>query len=115
MTWPLVTTYISRPASTWASVLLPLPLGPMMACTSPAFTVRLMPFRISRSPTLACRSLISSSAIRLYLLTNASFETDSEQFLGFHGELHGQFAEDFLAEAVDDHRHRVFAGNAALA
>ena len=32
-----------------ASVLLPLPLGPMMAWTSPAFMVRLMPLRISRS------------------------------------------------------------------
>jgi hypothetical protein len=28
------------PASTRASVLLPEPLGPMMACTSPAFTSR---------------------------------------------------------------------------
>src|ERR1019366_6001974 len=102
---------MSRPASTWASVLLPLPLGPMMAWTSPEFTVRLMPWRISRSPTLACRSLISSSA----MLSDASFETDSEQFLGFHGELHGQFAEDFLAESMDDHRHGILAGDTALA
>ena len=35
------------PAITCASVLLPEPFGPMMACTSPALIVRSMPFRIS--------------------------------------------------------------------
>ena len=33
----------------------------------------------------------------------------------FHGELHGEFAEDFLAESMHDHRHGIFAGDAALA
>ena len=93
-------------------MLLPEPFGPMMACTSPAFTVRSMPFRISRSPTVACRFLISSSG--MYVLTNASFETDTEQLLRLDGELHREFLEDFLAEAVDDHRDRVFGGDAAL-
>src|SRR5437016_8151968 len=102
-TRPPVTTYSSRPASTWASVLLPLPLGPMIAWTSPGLTVRSTPVRISRSPTFACRFFISSSAI----LTNASFETDSEQFLRFHGELHGELAKYVLAETVHDHRYRV--------
>src|SRR5450432_1406538 len=93
----------------------------MMACTSPAFTVRVMPFRISRSPTLACRSFISSNAIRLLALswltwlTHASFETHAEQFLRFHGELHGELAENFLAESMHDHGHGIFARDAALA
>ena len=42
---PPVTSYAGCPASTCASVLLPDPLGPMTACTSPAFTVRLMPLK----------------------------------------------------------------------
>src|SRR5579872_3909245 len=84
----------------------------MMACTSPGLMVRSMPFRISRSPTLACRFLISSNAISL--LSNASFETDAQKLLGFHREFHGQFAEYFLAETVHNHRHRIFGGDAAL-
>src|SRR6185437_12741394 len=86
----------------------------MMACTSPAFTVRLMPLRISRSPTLACRSMISSNGITVFL-TDASFQTDSEQFLRFHGELHGELAEDLFAEAVYDHADGVLGRDAALA
>src|SRR2546430_10370086 len=39
--------YAGLPASTWASVLFPEPFGPMMACTSPARTVRSTPRRIS--------------------------------------------------------------------
>ncbi len=41
--------------------ILPEPFGPMIAWTSPAFTCSVMPFRISRSPALAERSLISST------------------------------------------------------
>jgi len=59
-TWPLVTSKVSRPASTCDSVLLPEPLGPMMACTSPGRTTRSMPLRISFSPTRACSPRISS-------------------------------------------------------
>src|ERR1035438_758337 len=111
-TSPAVTWYRSRPDRTCASVLLPEPLGPMMACTSPALMDRSMPLRISRPATLACRFLISSNDI--VSLSDASFETDSKQLLGFHGELHGQLAEDLFAEAVHDHGDRVFGGNAAL-
>src|SRR6476469_3029125 len=117
MTWPPVTSYNSRPASTCASVLFPEPFGPIMACTSPAFTVRSMPFRISRPATFACRSLISSNGISsngIRSLTNASFKADSQQLLGFHGEFHGKLAEHFLTEAVHDHRDRVFGRDAAL-
>src|SRR6266850_4143326 len=45
--------------STLAGVLAG-PLGPMMACTSPALICRSMPRRISFSPTRACRFLIVS-------------------------------------------------------
>ena len=52
---PSVTVNFSLPASTDASVDLPEPLGPMMACTSPALTSRSMPRRISLPSTEACR------------------------------------------------------------
>ena len=52
---PSVTVNFSLPASTDASVDLPEPFGPMMACTSPAFTSRSMPRRISLPSTEACR------------------------------------------------------------
>src|SRR5215469_10530830 len=84
----------------------------MMACTWPASTVRLIPCKISRPLTRARKSLISSKAI--LVLTDASFQTDSEQLLRLHGEFHGQFAEYFLAEAVHDHRNGIFRGDAAL-
>lgn len=54
----------SRPKScynelqrTLDSVLLPLPFLPMMACTSPAFTVRVTPLRIS-CPVAAIVALV---------------------------------------------------------
>src|SRR5579884_3886659 len=46
-----------------ARVLLPEPLRPMMACTSPGLTFRSTPRRISLSPTPACRFLIVNSVI----------------------------------------------------
>src|SRR5690349_5460725 len=84
----------------------------MMACTSPELMDRSMPFRISRPATVACRFLISSND--MFRLSDTSFETHAQQFLGFHRELHGQFAEHFLAEAVHDHRYRVFRRDTAL-
>src|SRR5712692_7993890 len=45
------------------SVLLPDPLGPITACTSPLLTESETPLRISRPSTLTRRSLISKSAI----------------------------------------------------
>src|SRR4029450_10152131 len=47
--------------STWASVDLPEPLGPMTAWTSPDRTVRSMPRRISLPATPARRPVISST------------------------------------------------------
>src|SRR5947199_490616 len=45
---------------------------------------------------------------------DAAFETHAQQFLGFYGKLHRQFAKDLLTEAVDDHRDGILGGNAAL-
>src|SRR2546423_4052168 len=45
------------------SVLLPDPLGPITACTSPLLTESDTPLRISRPSTLTRRSLISKSGI----------------------------------------------------
>src|SRR6267143_4779373 len=106
---PCVTVYAGWPAKTWASVLLPEPLGPMMACTSPAWTRSVTPRRISFPSAAAWRSVISSSGS-----ANGSLQADAQQVLGFHGELHRQFLEDFLAEAVDDHRDGVLGGEATL-
>src|SRR3954471_7756744 len=54
--------------------------------------------------------LISSSGI---LLSNASFQTYSQQLLRFLRELERQLVEDLLAEAADDHVDRVFETDAA--
>src|SRR5437660_10195731 len=64
-TSPRVTSYDGCPASTFASVDLPEPFGPMMACTSPLVTLRSMPFRISLPSTDAYRSRISNKAFSL--------------------------------------------------
>ena len=47
--WPWVTVYFGWPAIEYASVDLPDPFGPMIACVSPDETVRSTPCRISRS------------------------------------------------------------------
>src|SRR6266571_4161315 len=118
--------YAGLPASTWASVLFPEPFGPMMACTSPARTVRSTPRRISRPSTEAWRFFISSMACLrprsprglrpglVHRLPNTAFQTDAEQPLRLHGELHGQLLEDFPAEAVHDHADGVLGRQAAL-
>ena len=56
---PLIST-VSLPARTAARVLFPDPLGPIMACISPAFTSRLIPFRIIFPFIPASRFLILS-------------------------------------------------------
>src|SRR3989338_703516 len=89
----------------------------MMACTSPAFTSRSMPRRISRTPALACKSLMISIVFVLFRfsrLANAPLQTDAQQLLGLHGELHRQFADNLLAEAVDNHRDGIFGREPAL-
>ena len=48
------------PASTCANVLLPDPLGPIMAWVSPALTARSMPCKISAPSTPACKFRISN-------------------------------------------------------
>ena len=62
-TWPESTMYFGWPASVYARVDLPEPLGPMMAWVSPELTVRFTPLRIGLMPSLvstcAYRSLIS--------------------------------------------------------
>src|SRR5271169_551506 len=57
---------------TWLSVDLPEPFGPMMACTSPLFTVSESPWRISRSSTRTCRSLTSSNGITFFRFSSVS-------------------------------------------
>src|SRR6266851_9768149 len=117
---------MSRRASACASVLLPEPFGPIMECTSPAFTLRLMPLRISWLSTLTWRFLISSKLIPFLSLdfcnfmrqssdlSDAAFQADAQQFLRLHGKLHGQLAEHTLAEAVHDHRYSIFCLQPAL-
>src|SRR5687767_420739 len=113
----------------------------MIAWTSPALTVRSTPLRICLSPTRAWRFLISSrgAIVASYVaratspvipflvpghgrsrpchdsqpLTDAAFQAHAQQLLRLDRELHRQLAEDFLAEAVDDHVHRVFQRDAA--
>src|SRR5687767_5114812 len=47
------------------------------------------------------------------LLPNRPLQAHAQQLLRLHRKFHGQLAEDFLAEAVDDHVHRIFQGDAA--
>ena len=66
---PLVTSYSGDASSALASVLLPDPLGPMIACTSPVFTVQRQPTQdlgrraSSVSAGRACRSSIRKSSV----------------------------------------------------
>src|SRR5229473_7808065 len=59
---------------TWLSVDFPEPFGPMMACTSPWFTVSESPWRISRSSTRTCKSFTSSNGILSFLDLIRQFE-----------------------------------------
>ncbi len=52
--------------------ILPEPLGPMMACTSPGFTERLMPRRISLSSTRTFKFLTSSMFVSCRLSWRSS-------------------------------------------
>src|SRR5688572_15241800 len=108
-------SYPSRPASTLPSVDLPAPLGPMIACTWPGMTSSERPLRMSRPAMRTWRLSIFNMFCLLPGSTDRAFERDFQQLLRFHRELHRQLAEDGLAEAVDDHRHRVLLGDAAAA
>jgi hypothetical protein len=48
------------------------------------------------------------------VLTNASFQADTKQFLGFDCEFHGQMSKDFFAIPVDDQIDGVFRRKPAL-
>src|SRR5437660_1612211 len=108
----------------------------MIACTSPLFTERSMPRRISRpSGSRACRFLISSiiSTISVPTIgqaaepvspvlsgadqaasTDAALEAHGEELLRFDRKFHRQLFQDLLAEAIDDQRHRVLDAEPAL-
>src|SRR5205823_4951030 len=89
------------------SVLLPDPLGPMTACTSPLLTESDTPLRISRPSTLTRRSLISKSAIvsislpvdsvfksnSVLLIVRIAIERDPERVDGERGALHPRRAD----------------------
>src|SRR3989338_8612051 len=60
-TVPCVITYFGCPMRQKERVLLPEPLGPMRAWTSPALTVRLTPFTISFPSTATWRPSITKS------------------------------------------------------
>src|SRR4051794_15063600 len=81
-TLPLVTSYSGEANKVLASVLLPEPLGPMMACASPALTVNDSPRRISPgfsldadslSAGLACRSSIRKSSLPAVVMPSVYF------------------------------------------
>src|SRR5438067_10495732 len=63
-----------------------------------------------RAPN-SSRVMVSS----LMASADAAFEADGEELLRLDGELHRQFLQDLLAEAVDDQRQCVLVGEAALA
>src|SRR3970282_506644 len=92
----------------------------MIAWTSPAFTVRLTPLRISLSPTFARRSRTSSSAIVVPPPPPGSAhgplegQADLDELLRLDRELHRQVQEHLLAEPVHDHVRRVLRRDPAL-
>src|SRR5688572_9054239 len=90
----------------------------MIACTSPAFTVRSTPRRMALPPTEACRfrtsSLTGSTPPPPRRSANAALQAHAQQLLGLHRELHGQLLEDLLAEPVDDHVDGVLRAEPAL-
>src|SRR5690606_36480728 len=105
---------------------LPAPLGPMMACTWPGCSSSDRPLRMSLPATRAWRLSIFSIVVSFANFVwpagaagrgsaDRAFQRHFQQLLGFHRELHRQLAEDLLAEAVDDHRDRVFLADAAAA
>src|SRR3546814_36643 len=108
----------------------------MMACTSPLPTFRSIPFRIGFSATFTCRLLISiivsvppvAAALRrpgrrrvvvrerrARASADAALQADADELLRLDRELHRKLLEHFAAEAVDDQRHGVLFGDAALA
>src|SRR5438445_5944019 len=96
-----------------ASVLLPEPFGPMIACTSPLRTTRSIPFRISLPSTVTCRSLMTRSGNGRFLLRKIGEGHAVERLRDGRLELHPYRARPavLLADAVED---RVALGGADL-
>src|SRR6266436_2581592 len=107
---------------TWLSVDFPEPFGPMMACTSPLFTVSESPWRISRSSTRTCRFLTSSSDItffRFFLvlsrrLSNRTFQRNRDQLLRLDREFHRQLLQHVLDKTIDHEADRFLLRQPAL-
>ena len=108
---PSVTVNFSLPASTDASVDLPEPLGPMMACTSPALDARgRCPVRISLPSTLTHVNFLRSN-ISCPFLFISGYPTEPssayrKQLLRLDGEFHRQFGQHLAGVAVDDQSRR---------
>ena len=66
-TWTLPSDGVRIPASTWSSVLLPAPLGPMTPSDSPFATLNVTWRRAqkSASPSRFARRVIVSRSVRL--------------------------------------------------
>src|SRR5688572_9253830 len=75
-TWPSVTSKLGWPMTTFASVDLPEPFGPMRAWISPERTWRSTPLRICLSPAATCRFRISRSAMDLQVRFSGGGEAD---------------------------------------
>src|ERR1700687_2036779 len=87
-----------------ASVLLPDPFGPMIACTSPLRTTRSIPFRISLPSTFTWRSLMTRSGNGHLLLRQIGEGHAIERLRDGRLQLHpdGSRPTVLLADAVDD-------------
>src|SRR6267143_1086611 len=87
-----------------ASVLLPEPFGPMIACTSPLRTTRSIPFRISLPSTVTCRSLMTRSGNGYFLLREIRERHGIERLRDGRLQLHPHRPRSavLLADAVED-------------
>src|SRR5207245_900730 len=87
-----------------ASVLLPEPFGPMIACTSPLRTTRSIPFRISLPSTITWRSLMTRSGNGHLLLCEIREGHGVERLCDRRLQLHPHRARPavLLANAVED-------------
>src|SRR5687767_14421319 len=87
-----------------ASVLLPEPFGPMIACTSPLRTTRSIPFRISFPSTFTWRSLMTRSGNGHFLLCKIGECHSVERLRDGRLQLHPHRASAavLLADAVED-------------
>src|SRR5688572_15601434 len=96
-----------------ASVLLPEPFGPMIACTSPLRTTRSIPFRISLPSTFTWRSLMTRSGNGHFLLCKIGEGHAIERLRDGRLQLHPHRAGAavLLADAVED---RIALGGADL-